>query len=599
MNKSIPSIVLLFLYLFLLLVSSCEQESSSEQPDVTFKRTDNEIISRMLGEPDQLNPLFTVQTDSKAILYQTHSYLLFPDLATFKMGPQLAKARPEIEEITEGPDAGNIKFTFELYEEAVWDNGTPITANDVIFTWKSVLHPGLHSAYTSYLFFIKDVIADTENPKKFTVITNTRYYNALDVLGGLMFILPEYFYDPDRELAKVPFQTFTDENAIKAVVEQSEALKAFAKKLNEPRFSHEPASIVGSGPYQIEKWEPGQEIVLTKKENWWGNALASENPSLEAFPDRLIYKPIPNGATALAALKAEEIDIMTRIDPKDYTDIKNNEWVNEHYNLIEQPWLAVFLMYINNQNPKLADKKVRQALAHAMDVDAFIENVYYGFGQRTTGYPFPAYDYYNKDLPIIRYNPDKAKALLKEAGWEDTNGNGVVDKVLNGERTELSVSAEYVINRETSQSIMELMKNTLKSVGIDLTLAPKENQQVIKNRTQGNFELTSSGSLIQHIAWEPRQSIHSEAAKGGNNYSRFINAEADALIERLRNTIDEGERTKLYKELQALIYEEQPIIYFFNPTNLMAIHKRFDGPTTAISPNFWANHFKLKPEFAK
>lgn len=601
MKHIIPSKVLLLCIVSLFFASCDKNDQDGTEEEVKFNRTGNELILRTIGGPDRLNPLLTLRNDSKIILYQTHSYLLFPDLETYKMVPQLAKSEPIVEEVTEGPDAGNIKYTFEIHENATWDNGSPVTAEDVIFTWKAVLFPGLAfaEAYREYLFFLKDVVIDPQNPKKFTVITNEKYFIALESLGALMFIMPEYHYDPNALLKDIPFNKFTNRADIEAIVEQSEALKAFPKSMQDPKFTHEPSGISGSGPYKLTKWEQGQEIVLEKKEDWWGNELGDQFESLEAYPDRIVIKPIPSGATALAALKAEEIDVVPRIDPKDFKEIQDDTWIKERYNLVEKPMLQVFLLYINNQSPKLNDKLVRQALAHAMDVDSYIKNIYYGYGQRTASYPFPEYDYYNDELPIIRYDPEKAKGLLAEAGWTDSNSNGILDKNINGELVELNLRVDFVANRETTRNIMELMQSTMKTVGINLEFAPKDVNQLGSDLRSGNFELTSSGSTIQFIPWEPNQSIHSNGANGGNNYSRFMNEEADKLIDEIRFTIDEAKRNELYKKLQAVIYEEQPLIYFFNPINRTAIHKRFEGKMTAISPGIFPNHFQLKESFRK
>ena len=281
-----------------------------------------------------------------------------------------------------------------------------------------------------------------------------------------MYILPEYAYDPDRVLAKIPFTTFLDEEAIKKEIDNSEALQQFIQNIQSPKFTHEPEGIVGSGPYKLVKWEDGQEIVLEKKENWWGDALAKDHPLLSAYPDRLVYKPIPNGATALSALKAEDLDVMGRIDPKDFVEIKEDEWFSDHYNLFEQPNLVIFLLYLNNQNPKLNDKRVRKALAHAMDVDAIIENVYYGYGRRVNGPTTPEFSFYNKELPPVNYDIEKSKNLLEEAGWQDSNDNGTVDKMIDGQLTELNLSVDYVAGRETTQTIFELMQNMMKSAGL-------------------------------------------------------------------------------------------------------------------------------------
>ena len=143
----------LSLLLCLIIFSACSPNGSDEKV-IEFKRTGNEVVSRTLGDPDVLNPLLTQENTSKTILFQTHSFLLYTDLETYEYKPQLAKSYPKVEEITEGPDAGKIKYTFEIFENAVWDNGTPITGNDVVFTWKALITPGLKYSFLRSYFFL-------------------------------------------------------------------------------------------------------------------------------------------------------------------------------------------------------------------------------------------------------------------------------------------------------------------------------------------------------------------------------------------------------------------------------------------------------------
>jgi peptide/nickel transport system substrate-binding protein len=560
--------------------------SCKREPAVDFKRTDNSVIMRLEADPDRLNPVLSTTAYARAIYEQVFSYLVIQDPVTLEFIPQLAAALPERSETPEGL----IAYTYEIRKEAEWDNGTPVTANDYIFTLKAALNPRVPAQrIRPYLAFIKNITVDPSNPKRFTAYTE-KYILSEEAIGSALPVLPEYQYDPEGLLRNISITQFLDPEGIAALAESDERLTKFAEIFGSEKLSREPSGVIGSGPYRLDSWETGQRLVLTKKDKWWGSKLAKNAPALEAFPDQLVFKVITDNVAALNALKAEEIDAVSTIDPKDFLELQQTPLVNERYNLHAPLALISYFIYVNTTNPKLADKKVRQALAHTVNPDEIIENVFYGFGQRIIGPAHPSVPYYNKDLALIPYNIEKAKALLAEAGWSDSDNNGFVDKEIDGKREELKLTYLMSAGNERSKNIALLLQDNAKKAGINLELIAKETTAVFDDLKKRNYDLGGGGRSLPNTLWDPRQNWHTE----GDNRTGFGTPETDALIDEIRVTIDPAVRTPKYRKLQSIIYDEQPEIYLLAPQDRIAVHKRFEVEITSIYPGYNLNRMRLK-----
>jgi peptide/nickel transport system substrate-binding protein len=588
MRNSSIHFTLLLCFVAGLLFTDCKSEPKQNE---NWKRKGNDVIIRIDAEPDGLNPLLSTTIYATQINNQLFSFLLFIDPTTLQLIPQLAKSAPQVKEITSGPYAGGVAYTFDLHDEAVWDDGKPVTGHDFVFTVKAVLNPKVNAQrYRPFFAFIKDIQVDASNPKRFTVFTNEKYILGEEAIASTVQVLPAHLYDPQNLLEDIDIKDFTDPEKIAQLAESDARLQQFADLAQSPKFSREVGAISGCGPYRLETWEPQQKVELVKKENWWGDDLADKFPALGAYPDKLTFKVIGDAATALASLKAEEIDVVADIDPKDFTDIKQDQLVNEAYNLYTPASLTSFFIYVNTRNPKLNDKLVRQALAHAVNVDEVINTLYFGLAEPLSGPVLPTKDYANKNLKPIAYNPEKAKELLKQAGWIDSNNNGTVDKTIDGELTELSLSYLITPNREISRNIALVLQENARKAGINIEPVTKEFTQIIADLRKGEYELSSGGRTVSPTLWDPMQSWHTQ----GDNRTGFGNAETDKLIEDLRITLDKGKRDEMYKKLQAAIYDEVPEVYLYVPSGRLAAHQRFEVIPTAMHPGFFPNLFRLK-----
>lgn len=552
------------------------------------------MYARLPGEPDRLSPLITVNAYSRTVNELLFLNLLQFDPATLELQPQLAKSRPQMATISEGPWKGGIAYTFELHEEAAWDNGAPITGDDVLFTFKALFVPQVNSAPArSYLDFVKDLRVDVSNPRRFTVYTNLQYILGEAAISS-MPVYPEYSYDARGRLRKYTLRDLTDPEQLARFSEDT-TLAAFAENLHSEQFAREKGFVNGSGAYALDEWTTGKQIVLKRKADWWGNSLGKTFPLLRALPERLVFSIIPDQVTALAALKSQEIDVASQIDVKDFSEIRKDSAMQQLYNFYTPPALQLFYIGINNRSPKLNDKKVRRALAHTLDIDAIIRDLYSGMAQRVAGPFHPTKSYYNKNLVPIPYDLDKARTLLEAAGWKDTNGNGVVDKTLNGKQTELELDYLASASSKFSMSLALVFKENAAKAGIKINIIPKDFPLLIESLKRREYELNGGAWVAEPLPDDPKQLWHTESdTPDGGNRVGFGNATSDALIDEIRVTLDEEKRADLYRKFQELVYEEQPCIFMIAPQERLVIHKRFEARPSALRPGFFVNEFVVK-----
>ncbi|PHN07166.1 ABC transporter substrate-binding protein [Flavilitoribacter nigricans] len=577
--------------LTILIFTACKDETSVPD-DQPFS-----VTARIPAEPDKLNPLITFQAYSRVVNEQLFQYLLQFDPETLQMVPQLATSRAEVSENTEGPYVGGVAYTFEIRPEARWDDGQPVTAEDVAFSLKALFHPEITPpAIRSYFDAFKHIEIDPDNPKKFTIYSNQTYMLGEAALGGIA-VMPAHIYDEAGVLKDIPLSDMSDEAKATELLGSNSALSDFAASFTSTERSHDPALINGSGPYRLAEWESGQFIRLERKQDWWADDAKDKNLTITAYPTELIFKIITDQTTAVNALQAEEVEVAAQVDSRSFVRLQEDTSFTNRFNLFTPLAFQIYYIGFNTRLPKLADPKVRKALAHALDVDNVIENLFGGLAERIVAPFHPSQPYYHSDLPLIDFNFDTSKELLAEAGWEDTNGNGTVDKVIDGQLTELSLSFLTSTSSQFGRDMALFYQEALKNIGVELVIDAKEFGAVRDDFRRLDFEVFAGAWALEPIPDDPKQLWHTEnAAPGGSNRMGFGNAETDELIAEIRSTLDPDLRNQMMRRLQEIIFDAQPGIFLFAPQERIVIHKKFDGEATPLRPGFFVNDFQLKKD---
>jgi peptide/nickel transport system substrate-binding protein len=235
MNRKRLFHVLLFsLFIALFSFSACKPDN----------KKGNVATVRLVSEPDKLNPLTT--EDVNAILVTNHVFLPLLDFhpQTFELMPVLAKTRPIVARVDTGLYKGSIAYTYEIREEAVWDNGSPVTAADYIFNLKTILNKKTGSGnMRSGLDFVKDVVVEAQNPKKFTIYSNKTYILS-EINSGTFPLIPEYIYDTEGVMRNYKLADLA--KTIKDTTQKAdEKLLKFAATFQSVKHSREKDGIIG------------------------------------------------------------------------------------------------------------------------------------------------------------------------------------------------------------------------------------------------------------------------------------------------------------------------------------------------------------------
>jgi peptide/nickel transport system substrate-binding protein len=330
---------------------------------------------------------------------------------------------------------------------------------------------------------------------------------------------------------------------------------------------------VGTGPYLLTDFND-YEVRFKKNPTWWGEGV-------DYFKDRnnfdtIIYKIISDNTAALAAHKNGEIDTLS-LDPKQWMRETGTAKFKEKYEkYLYFPKYGTGYSYIGyNADPAknlpFADKRVRQALSMMVDREHMLKNIYFTTLGRSVSCPFsPDEPRSPKGLTPPPFDPTAALALLGEAGWKDTDGDGLLDK--NGKPFQFQLI--YNEGNDQRKAVAENFQDELKTHGITLNIQVLEWTTFLEKVNNHEYEaiILGWGSAIDS---DPYQIWHSSQIKQGDNFAHFSNARVDELLQTARVTMDREKRNELYREFCSIVAEEQPYTFLFTQPALQSVSRRF------------------------
>lgn len=581
--KGILSVRYVLFFAFLFVFQSCTKETEVK----TYDRNGNNVVVRIPADIRTLNPTFAFDAYSLLILRTINQYLATYDLETQKIVPVLLKDLATISE-----EDGIVSYSMEIRQEAKWDDGSEITANDVLNSYKMLFNPmSKPSPYKPYLDFVEDFEVDQSNPKKFTIRSSKKFILAEEAIYMIMPVHQSSVYDADGVLEK-----FTLSDLMKGEIAEDDkaSLTALSETYFSEKFTSDPAFVNGSGPYKLIEWKPGELITMVKKNNWWGNAFEGENSWFKAYPDTFSLKPVTDVTTAIQMFSNKEFDVAISLDSKDFVSLSSNESLSQEYNFVTDASNTAFLVYQNMKSPILSDKKVRQAVARLYDYDAIIESVFDGLGDRINGPVGDFKPYYDKESKMIAFDAEEALVLLADAGWSDTDSDGVLDKEIEGTKTDLKL--KYVVgSTSASENIALFFQQAAEEIGMEIEIIKKDRKGWLELMQQRDFDLTMNGTGFSPGLDDFRQMFSTDAnTPGGQNRMQFGNAETDALLNAIVENFDEKSRSEQYVEFQKILADEMPIVWLMAPKSRVVIHDRFDGGSSGLLPNVCLGCMKLK-----
>jgi peptide/nickel transport system substrate-binding protein len=448
------------------------------------------------------------------------------------------------------------------------------------------VHPALRILYSK----IRNIEINKNDPKKFSVYTEMDYMLS-DELVTNMEVFPEYFYDSLKVLRSFDLSDLRMKPISQEIENKVNKNVEFASKLNSAYFMRE--NVSGAGPYKLESWTTNNYIALKKKDKWWGDKY--ENLSyLSNNPSKIIFKVIPDKVTSFTELKSGNIDVLSGELGNDFVKMKNDQQYKDKFHFLSPLSTQYYAVIINNRNEIFKDKLIRKAVARLIDVDLLLKTFGTGGEMKAVSPIHPAKDYYDKSLKNIPFNIAEAGKLIKQAGWIDTNGDGSPDKIIGGKKTELKFSIT-ITGKAFGKSLALQLKENAGKLGIEVEVVTRQGAKFKQDLDDLKFDLAPIVGSQDLTDIDPFPEWHSSnISKGGSNVSGFTNPQCDKIIENIISTHDRKKRGQLYIDFQKLIYEEQPVIFLFIPTNNIIINKKFDAKASVKRPGYFANTFKLR-----
>ena len=470
------------------------------------------------AEPATLNSIIAQDGYASEINSFIFDRLVDINPDTLKYKPKIAK-RWEISEDKK-------TYVFYLREDVTWHDGHPLTADDVVFSYKSIMDPNVDSMVLKvYYKDIKEVRKIDDYTVQF--IYADIYFKGFEVCA-LIDILPKHILEKVKNLDQAP-------------------------------FSRAP---LGSGPYRFESWKTGKEIVLVRNENYW-----DKKPEIR----RIQFKIVHDSTIALQVLKKGLLD---------YSSLRIIQWVKQTdtpkfrqmFSKLLYPGRIYDYIAWNQKNPIFKEKKVRQAMTMLVNRDMIRKKLMFGLGRIMTGPFFPYSKQYNSKIQPLLYDPETAKRLLEEVGWRDTDGDGILDK--GGKKFEFEFL--FSAGSKIADRYATILKEDLKKVGILMDISRLEWAAFMDRLNTRKFDAVSLAWSIP-LEGDPYQVWHSSQVevKGSSNFISFSNERADELMEAARVEFDPEKRNALYHEFQNILDDEQPYTFLFNTPNLVAVSKRF------------------------
>jgi peptide/nickel transport system substrate-binding protein len=480
------------------------------------------LISAMIGEPSSLIYMVAGESASAAIASN-----IFNSLLKYDQNLDLAGELAQSWEISN--DQRTITFT--LKPNIKWADGKPLTSDDVLYTWQLVINENTHSPYASDYQLVKK--AEAPDPQTFRVTYDQAYAPALDSWSGLQ-ILPKHLLQGQDLLTT-----------------------SFARK------------PVGSSYYKLDNWKHGESIIL------------SSNPSSvlgQPNIDKLVTRIIPDNSAQFLELMADNIDTMG-LDPIKYSRIiPARPELEKNLNLYKELGNSYTYMGFNLKHKPFDDIRVRKAINYAIDKQEIIDGVYLGLGINIASPYKPGTRWSNPNLTPYPFDPSKAKKLLKEAGFIDSDGDGILER--DGKPFAFEIITNQ--NKEREKSAV-LIQRRLKEVGIDVKIRAIEWASFISRFIKtGDFDAVVLGWGLgldpdQYSIWHS-----SQQAPGQFNFIGYNNPEIDKLLEQGRTELNPDKRQKIYHEFSKILLEDSPIIYLSAGYGLTAMHKRIQGIVNPI-----------------
>ncbi|MFH1846022.1 MAG: peptide-binding protein [Candidatus Omnitrophota bacterium] len=420
---------------------------------------------------------------------------------------------------------GGLSITFFLKKNVKWHDGEPFTAEDVYYTFQTILNSNTGCPYISSYNDIKNI----EIIDLYTICFYYEQPYAPALLKFGMGIVPKHLFSAEKNIR----------NSI------------YARK------------PVGTGPYKFSEWKRGEYIILEANPNYFEHV-----PGIKHY----VYRIIPDQAVQFLELISGGIDSM---DLTSYQYLYRSDTEQFRENINKYSYLAHSYTYIgyNLKDNFLEDVRVRKALSYAIDKDELISAALFGLGESCTGPFFKGTPYCNENVEKYEYDPERAGQLLSEAGWIDSDNDGILEK----DGLELSIMIATNQGNQAREAAATIVQRQWKKIGVNAQIMVASWSAFLDQFiNKKNFQAVLLGWTLppdpdSYSVW------HSNSIDKGLNFISYSNRDVDELIERGRREFDPDKRKQIYNDIHELIAQDAPYTFLFFPYTFAAVQNRFKG----------------------
>jgi peptide/nickel transport system substrate-binding protein len=533
---------------------------------------DDSLLLYYGDDPDTLNLILSNDTASEAFQRQ-----VYEPLADRKF-PNPDEWEAVLAESWEF-DEPTLTFTIHLRKGVYWHpmklpNGTPLprtefTSKDVKFTFDCVLNENTEAAALRSYFQNADAKDESEKYKiKVSVVDK---YTVKVQWSEPYFLAQEFTLG----IGMMPRHVYSVSETGEPISLDFRSSKEFADAFNNHWAN---TTMCGTGPLIFKEWRREDRVMLSRNPDYWGAPYYFSN---------VVYLHISNPNTALQKVLQNELDWGSIPEKDHYMQSQDAATVKAgKMNLVAFDYPGYRYMGFNQKRDLFQDKQVRTAISYAVPVDEIIDKIYFGLASRLTGPFLPGSSASDDTLPPIPHDLEKARQLLDEAGWKDTNGDGTRDKVVAGKMVEAKFDLMIYSDSPQYRQIAEIIRENCRKIGIDAQITPTKWALMLQKLRKKEFDATILGWALSWKS-DPFQIWHGSQADApeSSNSIGYSNPEVDKLIEVLRVTMDEKRQSEIYKQIHRILYDEQPYTFLFRDKQTAGHHARLQN----------INFYKIRP----
>ena len=425
-----------------------------------------------------------------------------------------------------------LSFTVNMRKDAVWEDGKPVTARDIEFTWRMIIDPA--SGAQNKISDLGEIESITVHDDwNFTARWKKANVNALQTIASFTPI-PEHIWR--------------------------------GRSMLDPELNRKP---VGNGPWRFESWKTGSQITYVANPHWWGEQ--------KPFFTRIVFRIIPEEGSALAALKKGTLDLFDGLRAITWLDFIETDKDNRFGKLRHLSTSYGLIAWQAKGNPFFSDARVRRAMTLCLDRESILKNIYRGVGAIQSG-PFYMGSW-AEDAAIspLPYNPGQAAELLDEAGWARNTKSGFREK--DGEIFRF----EFLVPQgsENGRAVAVILQGELRKLGIDMQIRGLEWSVFNKRLTDRDFT-AAMFSWNNSVDCDVYDLWHSSMQTDGLNHIGYANAEVDSLLEEARTTFDMPGRVRIAHRIHRIISDDQPYTFLIANEHLSLYNLRMEGMQSSV-----------------